>query len=146
MAIAERALMAILRVFGATGMLATVAVFMPRAWMAACHAWLGLGAFPEGPIVEYLARSLSALYAMVGGLAWLVAGDVRRYERVVTYVAVVLVAFGAVISAVDLRLGMPLYWTLGEGPPTVLLGAVMLALQARARAAWRQDGADGAGR
>ena len=36
--------------------------------MAACHEAMGLGPFPDAPIVEYLARSVSAYYAMLGGL------------------------------------------------------------------------------
>ncbi len=146
MATSERVLVAVLRVFGGLSLLATVAVFMPLAWMDACHAWLGLGPLPQGPIVEYLARSTSALYAMMGGLVWLAAGDPRRYERVIAYLAAIVAVLGVVIGVVDLRLGMPLLWTLGEGPGTVLMGLVLRILLARARASWRREDAAAAPR
>jgi hypothetical protein len=47
---------------------ALVPVVMPWSWMAATHRWLGLGETPSGRMVEYLARSLSAFYALVGAL------------------------------------------------------------------------------
>ncbi len=56
----ERVLKLILQINGAVMATALVAVFLPQDWMAAIHQWLGLGKFPEGIIVDYLARSLSA--------------------------------------------------------------------------------------
>jgi len=125
----------VLRITGIVALPAIVAVFMPREWMAAIHAWLGLGQFPAGPIVEYLARGLSAFYAMLGGLVLLVSFDVRRHEQVIRYLAVVGLVFGVVIFAIDLLIGLPLFWTVGEGPATVALSAAILILQWRAKAA-----------
>ena len=42
---------------------ALFAVFLPVRWMAETHEWLGLGEFPESPLVDYLTRSASLLYA-----------------------------------------------------------------------------------
>jgi hypothetical protein len=58
-------------------------VFMPMSWMAATHRWLGLGEMPAGPIVEYLARSQSAFYALVGVLCLVMASDLDRYRPLV---------------------------------------------------------------
>lgn len=133
----ERTLRTLLRVYGAVAGLAIFAVFMPRAWMAAAHAAIGLGRFPDGVIVKYLARSVSALYAFHGGLLWLLAGDARRYAAVIAYVAVVGVAFSLFILALDARLGLPIWWMLGEGPCVLVISVVILALLARTRAQWR---------
>jgi hypothetical protein len=35
------------------------------------------------------------------------------------------VVFGLVVLAIDVHAGMPLWWTLGEGPPIALFGAVI---------------------
>jgi len=129
----ERLLVLVLRLAGVMSGLAIVAVVMPRAWMAACHDWLGLGALPDGAIVEYLARSLSAFYAMFGGLCILVSFDIRRHAGVVTYLGVTHVAFAAVVLAVDLSAGLPWYWTAAEVPPAMLFGVAILALQAGGR-------------
>jgi len=131
----ERYLKMLLRVVGIITGSAAFAVIMPRAWMDAVHQWLGLGPLPEGAIVDYLARSLSAFYAFLGGLQWVVSYDVRRHSNVITYLAWTAILFGIVVTVIDLQLGLPLYWTLGEGPPTLALGVIVLVLQARVKAA-----------
>ena len=62
----DKVLVILLRFGGVIALFALVAVFMPLSWMAATHRWLGLGEMPTGPVVEYLARSLSAFYAFLG--------------------------------------------------------------------------------
>jgi len=132
---AERVLVLLLRVVGCVELLALLPTVMPRAWMALIHEHIGLGTFPPGPIVEYLARALSAFYAFHGGLLLLLSTDVRRYAVVLTYAAVTIVGFGVLAIAVDVWVGMPWWWTAGEGPFLVLFGIVLLALQARVRGA-----------
>ena len=124
----ELALRILLRALGVIVLCAVPAIFMPTAWMAAIHEWLGLGAMPEGPLVEYLTRSLSAMYAIQGPLFLLVASDLRRYRGVVTYLGAVNVALGLAMVWVDHLAGMPAFWSWGEGPPTVVIGAAILWL------------------
>jgi hypothetical protein len=126
-----------LRVYGVVAGLAIFAVFMPRAWMAATHEAIGLGKFPDGVIMDYLARSISALYAVHGGLLWLLARDVRRYEAIIVYIAAAGVAFSVFILALDASLGLPIWWILGEGPSVLVISLVILTLLARTRAQWR---------
>lgn len=137
---AEKILVCLLRVFGGVTLLALVAVCMPSSWMAACHEWLGLGTFPDAPIVDYLARSLSAFYAIMGGLVLLISRDVRRYAAVITYVAVVCIVFGVTSLIIDIRLALPTWWIVGEGPFVAALGAVILILQTRAKRAAEKTG------
>jgi len=75
---------------GIGGLFALVPVVMPWSWMAATHRWLGLGEIPTGPIVEYLARSLSAFYALVGALCLVMASDLDRYRPLVRFFGVCL--------------------------------------------------------
>lgn len=130
---AERLLTLLMRAVGSVEVVAVFPALMPRAWMAAIHESLGLGAFPEGPVVEYLARSLSAFYAFHGGLSLVLSTDVRRYALVVTYVAATATAFGVLAIVVDVSLGMPWWWTAMEGPFLLVYGPVLLALLARVR-------------
>ncbi len=109
-------------------LLALPAVFMPLDSMAATHRWLGLGDFPGGPLVEYLARSTSLLYVLLGALFLVIASDLRRYAPIVRFFGAAFAVFGLVMAGIDLRVGMPLYWTLGEGPPAIALGLAMLWL------------------
>jgi len=127
----ERGLAIILRVSGTITLAAVVAVLMPRGWMAATHLWLRLGTFPEGPIVEYLARSLSAFYAIHGALFWFLASDIRRYAPVIAFLGWTGLLGGVGLFVLDWHLDLPLPWLLCEGPFVVLLCAVIVALVPR---------------
>jgi hypothetical protein len=112
---ADKVLVALLRIGGVSGLFALVAVFMPVSWMVAAHRWLGLGEMPTSPVVEYLARSLSAFYALLGALCLVVASDLERYRPLVRFLAAAVVLMGVVFTGVDLAAGMPLWWTAFEG-------------------------------
>jgi hypothetical protein len=117
-----------LRVVGSVALLAIFAVVMPYSWMNAIHIRLGMGELPAKPIVGYLARSTSAFYAMFGGLLWVVSFDLSRYRPVLRYIGAVMVFFGIMLFVVDLREGMPLWWSLTEGPINTAFGLFILIL------------------
>ena len=127
----QRVLQMLLRAVGGVSALAIVPVFMPRVWMAMCHEWLGLGPLPEGPIVEYLARSTSMFHAILGGVLLLLSGDVRRHARVIMAVGGAILACGAVLLTIDLRSGLPTWWIGVEGPFVMAMGLVNLVLAAK---------------
>ncbi len=111
------------------------------------HQRVGLGELPRTPIVDYLTRSISALYALHGALLVFLASDVRRYLPVVRFLAIVGAVFGAMMLAIDYTAEMPLPWTVGEGPYVVLLSIVILWLTGHERfpAVGRHGLASGAG-
>ncbi len=125
----EEILVLLLRLVGGITLLAFSAMFLPTEWMEATHRWLGLGRFPASPLVEYLTRSISGLYAAHGGLLLLVSLDVRSHGAIVTYVGAASVLFGAALTLIDLKAALPLYWILAEGPPLVAVGCAILWLQ-----------------
>jgi len=127
----ERALAALLRAAGSVLLVAAGAIVMPEPWMAATHRWLGLGEFPASPLVDYLTRSISALYAIKGGLYLVLSRDVTRYAPIIVYAGASTVAFGAVVLAIDLHAGLPWPWIAGEGPPIAVLGSIVLGLARR---------------
>jgi len=126
-----RLLQIILRVGGAVVLMAVFAIFMPTRWMAATNDWLGLEGFPASPLVDYLTRSLSMMYALQGGLLILLSFDLRRYRPVLLYVSITTVVGGLLLTGIDLHAGLPLYWTLSEGPPVALLGLLLVWLVRR---------------
>lgn len=130
---AEVALKVLLIVSGAVTGVAIFPVFMPLDWMRHIHDTLALGPMPAGPIFEYLARSISALYAIHGGLCFVLATDVRRYRPVIIYVATVAVAFAGVILWIDYKVGLPRLWAATEAPTVLVLGGLLLVLAIRAR-------------
>ena len=99
--------------------------------MSAIHEYLGLGVLPDAPIVSYLARSLSAFYAIVGTITLFISLDIRRYRSFVKLGAVIAIVTGFVLVGIDMTAGMPTSWIIGEGPPTTATGLVVLWLQRR---------------
>ena len=113
---------ALLRLAGGVTSVAFPAMLLPTDWMASTHAWLGLGEFPATPIVDYLTRSVAALYGFHGALVLLIARDPERFRPIVSFVAVMNIAFGIMLVVVDLHAGLPAFWVLGEGPPIIAFG------------------------
>jgi hypothetical protein len=121
----EKLLILLLRLSAIVLLLAFPMILLPVEWMAVTHRWLGLGEFPASPLVDYLTRSISFLYGFHGGLLLLIASDVRRYRGLLVYVIAMGFAFGAAIIPIDLHAGLPLRWTLGEGPLIIITALVM---------------------
>ena len=65
--------------------------------------------------MDYLTRTLSALYGIKGGLYLLLSTDVPRYAGVIVYVALSAMGFGLAVIVIDLQAGLPWFWTLAEG-------------------------------
>lgn len=122
----ELIVVVILRIFGVGGLLAIPAIFFPHSWMNACHEFIGLGTMPEGPIVNYLARSLSAFYAIVGTFLLFLSFDISRYRSLVRLWAMIAIVMGFFLFGIDLSSGLPTSWTLFEGPMVLTMGVVLL--------------------
>src|SRR5438477_12490784 len=119
---AAKALTILLRVLGVGSLFALGAVLMPLSWMANIHRWLGLGEMPTAPVVEYLARSVSAFYALFGALCLVVAYDLERYRPLVRFLGRAIALMGLVLLGVDLAARMPWWWSACEGPAGVGFG------------------------
>jgi hypothetical protein len=116
-----------LRAYAAILLAATPAAVAPTAWLAAAHEWLGLGPWPDPPLVEYMARTLSGLYASFGGLALLASFDVERYRPFVVYLGLLSLGGAVYLFVLGLAVKLPWWWVSLEAP-TVLLSALPLLL------------------
>jgi hypothetical protein len=123
----------VLRVLGSVVLLALPAALLPVGWMNALHRSLGMGELPKAPIVEYLSRSCSLLYAMHGALLLFVSFDVRRYLGAIRFLAWAGLVFAAGMLWVDLAAGMPSLWTWSEGPIIAAESILILWLARRAQ-------------
>lgn len=121
----ERILAILLRITGLVAFSAILPAFMPFDWMEATHRWLGMGELPDVPVVHYLARSASLLYAAHGAVLVYVSFHVRRYLPALRVVAAVVGFCGISMLVIDLWAGMPLYWTLSEGPFFLLAAGIL---------------------
>ncbi|MGD8375389.1 MAG: hypothetical protein PVF68_04545 [Acidobacteriota bacterium] len=125
---ARRALAWLLRINGALACLAIVAVFFPTVWIDAGSRLAGLGPFPDTVLTQYLVRSVSAIYALLGALVLYLAAHVEHHRQLVVFVGWLTVALGAALTGIDFSLGMPASWSWGEGPPTVVVGVAIVWL------------------
>lgn len=79
----------LLRLIGASLLLALPAVVLPPSTMDAIHRdALQLGPLPDAVIVQYLSRTASLLYAMHGALMVYVSFDVPRYRPLIVVLGV----------------------------------------------------------
>lgn len=137
----------ILQLYGVTLLLAIPAICLPFDWMDRIHQLLGMGELPRVPIVSYLARTTSTLFALFGAVTLMIATDVQRYWPFVRFWAIANIVLGCVSLAFDLWIPMPWWWTLAESPGLIALGLLVLWLQKSSEGvfATADDGADGNG-
>ncbi|HEX2385949.1 MAG TPA: hypothetical protein VHL99_05265, partial [Candidatus Binatia bacterium] len=60
-----------------------------------------------------------------GVLLLIISTNVVRYRLLVWFVAVLNVVFGVFLLAIDLHAGMPLVWTMFEGPSIIVFGMII---------------------
>ena len=126
---ADRLLQWLLRFVGGIELCAIPFILVPMSWMAEVHAsLLGLGPMPQAPIVEYMARTLSLLYAVHGAVVFRVSFDLVRFRPFVGFLGALHIAVGLCIIGIDLAAGLPWWWVLGEGPGIAVGGVLVLLL------------------
>lgn len=123
----------LLRLSGTFTSLAFLAMLLPVDWMDSIHRSMGLGALPRAPVVDYLARSVAALYGFHGALLLLISTDPVKYRTIVWFVAILNIVFGVMLVVIDLYAGLPMFWTLFEGPSLVVFGIVIAWLNRHPR-------------
>ena len=118
----------LLRAVGSIELLAFVAVVMPRSWMEAGHAWLGMGEMPGGPLLMFMIRQASYVYGMHGVGLWVLASDVERFRPLVTLNGVSFLLAAPIFLLIDLTAGMPWFWTASDAVGCAFFGAATLWL------------------
>lgn len=116
----------LLRLSGAATCTACFAVFLPNDWMDSIHARVGLGELPKAPIVEYMARTLAAMYFAHGVMVLAASTKVDKFWGFVGLIGFINALLGTTFLVVDMKSKMPWYWTLFEGPPIAVLGFILI--------------------
>ena len=122
----DRFLTLFLRVVGSASGSAALCAVMPLRSMDAVHRALGMGPLPSGPVVEYLARSTSAFYALLGALLWTASLDLPRYRPLVRYLGLAFIVLGILLFWTDFSAGLPWFWRAAEGPIDAFFGLVLV--------------------
>jgi hypothetical protein len=117
----------LLRIIGGAELFAIPFLLFPFSWMNEVHErLLGLGPLLHAPIVEYMARSLTALYAIHGALVFRLSFDVPRFRPVIQFLGGLHVTLGLLVLAGDIAAGLPWWWIVGEGPGIAAAGLAVL--------------------
>ena len=132
---AEKSLKWLLLVLGGLATTAVVPMVMPFSWMQRVNDALGLSPLVDTPLTQYLTRSLSAVYSLLGVMTIYIGLDVRRYRRLIILVGFLTGLLGLALIFIDYAAGLPASWVWGEGPPTIVCAWVMVWLARRVRPA-----------
>lgn len=127
----EWALAWLLRGLGVIDLCAVFVAFCPNDVVLRINQVVGLSPLPDAPLVSYLIRSTSVLYALHGGLMLGLASDVVRYRPLIRLLGFLAVGHGIVIFGIDQAIGMPVWWTWMEGPVFAACGVAMLTLSSQ---------------
>jgi hypothetical protein len=98
-----------------------------------------MGALPHTPIVDYLIRSTSLLYALHAAMILFLSCDVRRYAPFITFFAWAALIHGTILGLIDWHAKLPLWWNIQETLAYWAIGSVVLILQKQAKAAPRVE-------
>ena len=128
----------LLRLAGACEMLSFFAVVMPRSWMEASHAWLGMGVMPDSAVLMFMIRQASYVYGMHGVSLWILATDVVRFRPLIVLNGISFLLAGPIFFLIDYTSGVPWWWTVVDALGCGLFGAALLWLNLGARAERRQ--------
>jgi hypothetical protein len=123
-------------------LLAFVGAALPESWMKAVYEWGGLGPWPGGALLVYLARALAILYGFYGLLALYLSFDVQRYLPLIRFMAVASFPFAPVMFVVIWAAGLPMIWAVSESTSIVFISALWyLASRPAGRANAAEPGA-----
>lgn len=125
---AATALKWFLRVTGLVSATAVIPAIMPLTWIDYIHRQVGMGPLPHGPVVAYLARSLSGAYAVFGAFLLVLSLDLDRYLPLIYFAAFSLLATGLGLAVFHQSSNMPAFWQRGEPPACLLIGVILLVL------------------
>jgi hypothetical protein len=129
----DRMLIGFLR-FVAVLQIATGGVtIVPTAWLAAWHAWVGLGPLPDSAMLQYTVRGGGFVQLCIGALIWVIASDVVRYRPLVILVGAIYASAGPAFWFIDALSGLPTFWCLLDSLSCLAVGGIVLALCFRGR-------------
>jgi hypothetical protein len=117
-----------LRLLAILQMLTLAVVLMPVGWIAAWHAWLGLGVMPDDPVLRYVIRGAALAQGAIGVLLWVIATDVVRFRPLVVTTAAIYLFGAPAYYLLDATAGMPRFWCIFDGAFCLLAGGVLLTL------------------
>jgi hypothetical protein len=92
--------------------------------MKAAYEAGGLGHWPGGSLLVYLARAVSLLNGFYGVLALYLSFDVQRYRPLVRFLAIASFPFAPLMFVVIWAAGLPRVWAVCESTSILVISAL----------------------
>lgn len=124
----QKTITLLLRIAGTIEILAFISVFMPRSWMVAGHTFLGLGEFPDGPLIDFMIRQSSYVYGIQGVLMWILSFDPKRFLPIIMYIGISFTIAGPIFLWINTTSALPFYITLMDSGSVFCFGIILLWL------------------
>jgi hypothetical protein len=117
-----------LRLVAVVQILTFAVIFMPPAWIASWHSWVGLGVMTDTPVFRYVLRGASYVQGAIGVLLWVMAMDVVRYRPLVLTTAIIYLVGCPAYYLIDSVAGIPRTWCIFDSAFCFVIGGILLAL------------------
>jgi hypothetical protein len=117
-----------LRFLAISQIVAFAIVFVPEAWIASLHGWLGLGQMPDAVFLRYVLRGAAWCQGAFGVLFWVMASDVVRHRPLVITTAVIYLVAAPTFYFMNAIAGLPRWWCVWDFTVCFLAGGILLAL------------------
>jgi hypothetical protein len=117
-------LVLVLRATAVLFLLAFVGAALPESWMKAAHESGGLGPWPGGALLVYLARVVSLLYGFYGLLILYLSFDAERYRPLVRFLAVASFPMAPMMFVVIWLAGLPMVWAVSESTSILVISVL----------------------
>jgi len=112
---------------------AIAVVFVSRSAMESFIRCCNMPPLPDSPLFFYIVRLLSATYVAIGIFFIILALRPRSFGGMIPFAGWASFILGLFIALMGYRVGMPLWWFLGDSLPCIVLGILILAFWRRVR-------------
>ena len=123
----------VLRATAVLFLMAFIGAALPESWMQAVHERGGLGPWPGGALVVYLAREVSILYGFYGLLALYLSFDVYRYQPLIRFMALASFPFVPIMFQVIWAACLPTVWAVSESISILIISVLWYVASSPAR-------------
>ncbi len=138
-----KGLKSILWIAGVVCLLAVLGLVLPMSTLDQMTQVLGGVSLPEGPLVIYGVRAISATFMAIGVFYIMLARDPKRYGPMVPFSGAAAVFLGITCGVTGIALGLSVLVYLGDSAGCIIMGILILVFWNKSRRETETSGASG---
>jgi hypothetical protein len=136
-----KGLKSILWIAGVVCLLAVLGLVLPMSTLDQMTQVLGGVSLPEGPLVIYGVRAISATFMAIGVFYIMLARDPGRYGPMVPFSGAAAVFLGITCGVTGIALGLSVLVYLGDSAGCIIMGILILVFWNKSRRETETSGA-----